>query len=512
MSQTYTSNGRATHKGLALLVLGISQLMIILDATIVNVALTHIATELEVTRFADIQWIVTGYALTFGGVLLLGGKLADRLGRKRMFMVGLFLFGFASLLGGFASSLPILVAARALQGVGGAMLAPAALSLLTVVFEEGKERDRAFGVWAAISAGGAAIGLILGGVLTEYLNWRWVFFVNVPIALFAIWGALRFVPESKDPNARGFDVIGAALITVGLAALVYGLTNINEDTLSDGLKIGIIGGAIVLIAAFFVWEGRIRDPLLPLRLFRFRNLTGANVGGLFVGAGLFSVFLYLVFWMQQINGYSPLTSGFAFLPFTVGIIIGAGFSATMISRLGPRILLTVGPFIAGTGMLLLGLFLEPDSSYVGLILPAQLIMAIGMGVTFPALVSGAVSGVPQENSGIASALLNAAQQVGGAVGVALLTAVSIGRTNTLLADAGIQAMDPGAAAAAMAAAANDPAALAAMAAGQLATQDATVGGWAAALMVGAFLIYLAGILMGLIVRAGRGTKMAPMVG
>jgi hypothetical protein len=216
--------------------------------------------------------------------------------------------------------------------------------------------------------------------------------------------------------------------------------------------------------------------------------------------------------MQQINGYSPLTSGFAFLPFTVGIIIGAGFSATMISRLGPRILLTVGPFIAGTGMLLLGLFLEPDSSYVGLILPAQLIMAIGMGVTFPALVSGAVSGVPQENSGIASALLNAAQQVGGAVGVALLTAVSIGRTNALMAEAGIQPMDPAAAAAAMAAAANDPAAAAAMAAGQLATQGATVEGWAAALLVGAFLIYLAGILMGLIVRAGKGTKMASMVG
>ncbi|MCW5714178.1 MAG: MFS transporter [Bauldia sp.] len=524
MSQTYTSRGTETHKGLALLVLGISQLMIILDATIVNVALNHIAIDFGVfdetgaVDFAQIQWIVTGYALTFGGVLLLGGKLADRLGRRRIFMAGLVLFGFASLLGGFANSLGVLIAARALQGIGGAMLAPAALSLLTVVFEEGKERDRAFGVWAGISAGGAAIGLILGGLLTEKLDdvlvlggnpvegWRWVFFVNVPIALFALWGTLRFVPESKDENAKGFDVIGAVLITAGLAALVYGLANANDPLVATGTKIAFIGGAAVLIAAFFVWEGVIKQPLLPLRLFKFRNLTGSNIGGLFVGAGLFSSFLYLVFWMQQINGWEPLKSGFAFLPFTVGIIIGAAFSSVMIGRLGPRPLVTIGPFIAGTGMLMLGLFLEPDSSYLGLVLPAQLVISIGMGVTFPALVSGAVSGVPQENAGIASALLNAAQQVGGAVGVALLTAISIGRTNSLLtANPPVPTPEMMAAAAA----APDPAAATALAM-QQAAFPAIVDGWGAALTVGAVLIYLAGIIMGSIVRAKPGAmpKMA----
>lgn len=480
------------HKGAILLVLGISQLMIILDATIVNVALNHIAVELRITSFADIQWIVTGYALTFGGVLLLGGKLADRFGRRLIFMAGVLIFGLASLIGGFADSLGVLIAARALQGVGGALLAPAALSMLTVVFEEGKERDRAFGVWAAISAGGAAVGLILGGILTQYLNWRWVFFVNVPIALFAVWGTLRYVPENRDEHARGFDILGALLITAGLALLVYGLAYVNDDTVATGTKIGTILGALLLIAAFFLWQARARTPLLPLGLFRFRNLTGANIGGLFVGAGLFSSFLYLVFWMQQVNGYSPLTSGFAFLPFTVGIIIGAGFSSVMMSRIGPRPLVTIGPFIAGTGMLILGLFLEPGSSYAGLILPAQLVMAIGMGVTFPALVSGAVSGVPQENSGIASALLNAAQQVGGAVGVALLTAVSTGVTAGLigtivLAPTGFPA---------------NPAEIPAFFEGQ-------VEGWATALTVGAGLIYLAGIVMGSIMRAGKGPAPGP---
>lgn len=508
----------ATHKGAALLVLGISQLMIILDATIVNVALNNIAIDLGVlnpdgsVNFADIQWIVTGYALTFGGVLLLGGKLADRIGRRRIFMAGLVLFGFASLLGGFANNLGLLIAARALQGVGGAMLAPAALSLLTVVFEEGKERDRAFGVWAAISAGGAAIGLILGGVLTTYLDgklvlggnpvegWRWVFFVNVPIALFALWGTLRYVPESRDENAKGFDFLGAFLITAGLAGLVYGFAYVNDPTIATGTKVTVIGASVVLIAAFFLLEARIREPLLPPRLFKFRNLTGANIGGLFVGAGLFSSFLYLVFWMQQINGYTPIKSGFSFLPFTVGIIIGAGFSATMMSRLGPRPLVTIGPFIAGTGMLILGLFLEPGSSYSGLILPTQLVISIGMGVTFPALVSSAVSGVPQENSGIASALLNAAQQVGGAVGVALLTAISTGRTNALM--AGTPVFDPAAAAAA--AAADPVAAAAAMEALRATAFGPIVEGWATALMVGAALIYLAGIIMGSIIRADKG--------
>ncbi len=476
----------AVHKGLVLLILGISQLMIILDATIVNVALNSISAELQITSLTSLQWIVTGYALTFGGFLLLGGKLADRIGRRTIFMAGLVLFGVASLAGGLANDLGLLIAARAVQGAGGAMMAPAALSILTVVFAEGKERDRAFGVWAAISAGGAAIGLILGGVLTEYLNWRWVFFVNVPIAAFALFGAIRFVPQSRHEEAKGFDVLGAFLVTAGLATLVYALTNLNNAEWATGTKFGVLAIALVLLVAFVVTQARIRWPLLPLGLFRYRNLTGANLGGLLVGAGLFSVFLYLVLWMQRVNGWTPLESGFAFLPFTVGIIIGAGFSTVMMGRVGPRPLVTIGPIMTALGMLALAIWLKPDSSYAALILPTQLIMSIGLGITFPALVSSAVAGVPQEHAGIASGLLNAAQQVGGAVGLALLTAVSTGKTNSLtegmvLGPEGFPA---------------NPA--------EIPTYiSATVEGWAQALMVAAGIIFLAAIIMTSIVRAKK---------
>ncbi len=476
----------ALRKGLILFILGISQLMIILDGTIVNVALNSIRNDLVISSLTSLQWIVTGYALTFGGFLLLGGKLADRIGRRTIFMAGLVLFGIASLAGGLANSLGVLITARAVQGAGGAMMAPAALSILTVVFAEGKERDRAFGVWAAISAGGAALGLILGGVLTEYANWRWVFFVNVPIAAFAIFGAMRFVPESRHEEAKGFDVFGAVLVTAGLSTLVYALVNLNNADWATGTKIGVVAAALVLLVSFVVIQARIRWPLLPLGLFRYRNLSGANLGGILVGAGLFSVFLYLVLWMQQVNGWTPLQSGFAFLPFTVGIIIGAGFSTVMMSRVGPRPLLTIGPILTGLGMLALSFWLKPDLSYVALLLPTQLIMSIGLGITFPALVSSAVAGVPQEHSGIASGLLNAAQQVGGAVGLALLTAVSTGRTNTLTEGMALGPngfpVNP----------AEFPVFL-----------SATVDGWTKALLVGAILIFSAAVIMTSIVRATK---------
>lgn len=484
----------ALRKGIILLILGISQLMIILDATIVNVALNAIRVDLGVNSLTSLQWIVTGYALTFGGFLLLGGKLADRLGRRTIFLTGLFVFGLASFLGGIAQDLGLLIASRALQGVGGALLAPAALSMLTVVFDEGKERDRAFGVWAAISAGGAAIGLILGGVLTEYLDWRWVFFVNVPIAAFATFGAIRFLPQSRDTTAKGFDIPGAFLVTSGLTVLVYGLVNLNEVEWSTGTKIVVLAAAAILLGAFVVWQTRTRWPLFPPSLLQYRNLVGANIGGLFVGAGLFSVFLYLVLWMQQVNGWTPLQSGFAFLPFTVGIIIGAGFSTVLVGRIGPRPLVTAGPVIAAAGMVALGIWLTPDASYAGLILPAQMLIATGLGLTFPALVGAAVSGVPQENAGIASGLLNAAQQVGGAVGLALLTAVSIGRTNALT--EGIALGPDGSP--------TNPADFPVFI-------SATVEGWALALIVAAGLIFVAAVIMASVVRGGRGSMPAPGV-
>jgi EmrB/QacA subfamily drug resistance transporter len=416
---------------MALLVLAISQLMVVLDATIVNVALPDIARALEIRSQNDLSWIVTGYTLTFGGFLLLGGKLADRLGRRKVFLWGAVLFAVASLLGGLAGNLGLLIVARLVQGLGGALMAPAALSLLTVVFAEGAERNRALGIWAAITAGGAAVGLILGGVLTEYASWRWVLFVNVPIALIAVVGALRFVPESRDERARGFDVPGALLVTGGLVALVYALVKGNDLGWGSGRTVGTLVLAAVLLAAFVVVQQRVTDPLVDFRLFRSRTLLGADLGALFIGAGIFAIFFFLILWMQTINGWSPIESGLAFLPMTLCIGIAAGIASQLLGRVGPRPLLVGGPALAAVGMLFLALRLEPDSSYVGVVLPAIVMIALGMGFAFVALTSAAVAGVPEEDAGVASALLNAGQQIGGALGLAILTAVSTARTEAL---------------------------------------------------------------------------------
>jgi EmrB/QacA subfamily drug resistance transporter len=425
------ADGRELRKGLALLVLAMSQLMIVLDISIVNVALPDIAQALHVHGAEDLSWIVTGYTLTFGGFLLLGGKLADRLGRRRIFVAGAVLFAVASLLGGLAGSLGLLIGARLVQGLGGALMAPSALSMLTVVFAEGRERNRALGIWAAISAGGAAIGLIVGGVLTEYASWRWVLFVNVPVAALAVLGALRTLPESRDGRARGFDVSGAVLATGGLIALVYALVKGNDYGWGSARTLLTLGLAVVLLAAFVVVERRVSDPLVDFRLFRSRTLLGADLGALFIGAGLFAVFFFLILWMQQVHGYSPLRAGFAFLPMIAFIVVGAGIASRLLTRIGPRPLLVVGPVLGAAGMLALALRLSPDSSYAAVVLPALCVLALGMGMTFVALTSSAVAGVPPKDAGVASALLNAGQQIGGALGLAILTAVSTARTDAL---------------------------------------------------------------------------------
>jgi EmrB/QacA subfamily drug resistance transporter len=470
-------DGRVTRKGLALVIVAISQLMVVLDATIVNVALPDIARALEVRSNADLQWVVTGYTLTFGGFLLLGGKLADRLGRRRVFVFGAGLFAFASLLGGIAGNLGLLITARSLQGIGGALMSPAALSLLTVIYQEGKERNRALGIWSAITAGGAALGLILGGVLTEYASWRWVLFVNVPVALIAIFGAERFVPESKDERAQGFDALGAVLVTSGLMALVFALVKANSYGWASGRTVGILGFAALLLVLFVVVQLRASFPLVPFRLFKSRSLLGADVGALFVGAGIFALFFFLILWMQVINHYSPVKAGLLFLPMTVVIGVSAGISAQLLGRIGPRPLLIVGPFLAATGLLSLGLRLEPDSSYLTVVLPSLFLVALGMGMSFVALTSSAVAGVPHEDAGIASALLNAGQQVGGALGLAILTAVSASRTDSLLGSG----------------AGRDPAS---------ATQ-ALVDGWDLGFIVGAAFLLVAGLVMVSLVRVSK---------
>jgi EmrB/QacA subfamily drug resistance transporter len=491
-SHLLNAGGRPVHKNVILATVAIAQLMVVLDATIVNVALFKISESLQVRSQADLSWIVTGYALTFGGFLLLGGKLADRLGRRNVFMAGAVLFAIASLIGGLADNLGVLIAARALQGMGGALMSPAALSILTVVFKEGPERNKALGIWATITAAGAATGLLLGGVLTEYGSWRWVFFVNVPIAVVAVLGALLFVPESRDERARSFDVPGAVFVTGGLMALVFALVKGNDYGWDSFRTVTWFALAALLLVAFIQVQIVSDTPLLPTRLLRLRNVFGADTGALFIGAGIFSIFFFMILWMQQINGYSPIRSGLAFLPMPLCIGISAGISSKLLGRIGPSPLLLVGPIVAASGLMALGLRLEPDSTYLGTVLPSLVCVALGMGMTFVSITSAAVAGIAHEDAGIASAMLNAGQQVGGALGLAVLAAVSSARTEGLfpghlaaqsrLQTPGGSTLDPGVAA-------------------ELAR--ATVEGWGSGFLVGAGFILFAAVLLRVFVHVGK---------
>lgn len=420
------------HKGLALTFLAITQLMIVLDASIVNVALPAIQSALGFSN-SSLQWTVNAYTLIFGGFLLLGGRFADRLGRKRIFIAGLILFVVASAVGGFAQSETMLIIARGVQGLGGALMSPAALSLLTVIFNEGQERNKALGVWGAVGAGGAAVGLLAGGLLVNYLNWRWVFLVNIPVGALALFGAIRFLPESKDPDSNGFDLAGAFTVTVGLIALVASLVRGNDVGWLSGQTIATFLVAIALLVAFVRIEAKGSHPLLPLRIFKNRNIVGADTAILFVGAGMFGMFFYISLYLQlpQLMNYSPIRTGLAFLPVSLAIMLSAGFGSKLLGKYGPRNVAAVGLTIAPIGMLLLAR-VHPGGSYVTDVLIPLLIMSLGLGATFVSLTAAAVSGVDHADSGLASALLNTGQQVGGSLGLALLTAVSTARTAHVL--------------------------------------------------------------------------------
>jgi EmrB/QacA subfamily drug resistance transporter len=417
------------HKGLALAVLALTQLMVVLDSSIVNVALPSVQSALDFSS-TSLQWVVNAYTLVFGGFLLLGGRFADRLGRKRVFIAGLVLFAVASAIGGLANSSGVLLAARALQGLGGALMSPAALSLVTVIFTEGAERNKALGVWGAIAAGGAAIGVLLGGVLVEWLDWRWVFFVNLPIAALAIVGALRFVPESRDENAQGSDVWGAVTVTGGLMALVYALVRGNEVGWATAQTLGTFAASAALLVTFFVLQQKGSSPLMPLRVFESRNVVGANAGLLLLGASIFGMFFYISLYLQQILGYSAMKTGAAFLPVSIIIMLSAGIGSQMLTKFGPRAVGATGLAIAAVGMLLF-IRIHPGGGYLSTILLPLAVIGIGMGPTFVSLTSGGVTGVPHEDAGVASALLNTSQQVGGAIGLAMLTAVSTARFDHL---------------------------------------------------------------------------------
>ena len=408
-----------------------AQFMVILDATIVNVALPSIQIDLEMSD-ADLQWIVNAYTLMFGGFLLLGGRAGDLAGRKKIFLVGLVVFTIASLLNGLAPSSEVLIVFRGLQGLGAALIAPAALSIITATFTEGAERTKAMGVWAAIAVGGGAVGLVLGGILVEALSWPWIFFVNVPVGIAVFILSLRFVPESRDEHAhKSFDLAGAATVTAGLVALVYGIVKAQEKGWTSLHTGGFFALAILLLGSFLVIESRSAEPLVRLSIFRVRTVRAANVVMFLVAAGLFSMFYFNTLYLQRVLDYTPLEAGLAFLPFTAGIIIGAGLSQRFVPTLGAREVPLIGMTMAVLGLLLF-VRLQPDGAYITDFLPGVMLASIGMGLTFVPVTLIATSGIPTDDAGLASGLYNTSQQVGGALGLAILATFAVSKTDDTL--------------------------------------------------------------------------------
>lgn len=429
--EAHDAAARNTHPALALIVIAAAQLMVVLDGSIVNIALPSIQTDLGVSA-SSLAWVVNAYALAFGGLLLLGGKSGDLYGRRRMFRVGVAVFVIASALGGFAVNEGWLIGARVLQGIGGAIAAPTALSLIAVNFREGKARNRAMGVYAAMAGVGATIGLLLGGVLTDYLSWRWVFFVNVPIGIVVLLGTSVLAEGGR--NDGRLDVPGAVLGTGGLLALVYAITRGGESGWTDDMTVACLVASLVLLVVFVGWQARSRHPMMPLWLFSDRSRAGSYATVLFIGAGMFATFYFLTLFLQQVLGYSPIKAGFAYLPFSVGIGLGAAISSKLVERVPPRLIAGPGLLIAAVGMFWLSL-LNPELSYFAQLMPAMSVTAFGLGLSFVPMTLGAVSKVDDQNSGIASALLNTGQQIGGALGLAILSAVATMTSNRQLPDA-----------------------------------------------------------------------------
>jgi EmrB/QacA subfamily drug resistance transporter len=419
------------NRWLVLVLVCLAQFMVVLDATIVNVALPSIQAALHFTP-TSLQWIVNAYTLMFGGFLLLGGRASDLLGRQRLFIAGIFVFTAASLINGVAQSSDVLIAGRALQGLGAALVSPAALAIVTTTFAEGAERTKALGVWSAIAAGGAAAGLVIGGFLTETLSWRWIFFVNLPIGIVAALLSLRFVPNSRpDDRPETYDTAGAVTVTGGLLVLVFAIVKAQGYGWGSSRTAGLFLLAFLLLAAFVVIERRSKAPLIRLGIFRMRSLSGSNVAMLLVASGLFAMFYFASLYMQEILGYGPLKAGVAFVPFTLGIIVGAGASQALIRRIGIRIVVFTG-ITMGTAGLLYFARLPAHGSYVPDLLPTIAVVSIGMGMTFVPLTLLATTNVERGDAGLASGLFNTSQQVGGALGLAILSTLAASRTSNLL--------------------------------------------------------------------------------
>ena len=422
---------QSTNRWLILVIACLAQFMVVLDNTIVNVALPSVQRGLDFSA-ANLQWVVNAYTLIFGGFLLLGGRAADLLGRRRLFMAGVAVFAGASLLNGLAQSSTMLILGRGLQGLGGALVSPAALSIIMTTFQDTGERTRALGVWSAIAAGGAALGLLVGGVLTDLVSWRWNFFVNVPVGVATVLLALRFVPESRaDLGHRRFDAAGATTVTAGLLVLVFGIVKAQSWGWGAGRTLAVLAAGIALLAVFVAIEARSSAPLVRLSIFRIRSIATANSVMMLVASAMFGMFFFASLYVQDVLHYSPLKAGLAFLPVSLGIIVGAGISQGVIKQLGVRNLSALGLLLAAAGLLYLTR-VPVHGHYASDLLAGLLPMSIGMGLVFVPITLLGTSGVSNDDAGLASGLFNSAQQIGGSFGLAILATLAVDRTSSLL--------------------------------------------------------------------------------
>jgi EmrB/QacA subfamily drug resistance transporter len=429
---TQPGTSKPAHLNWILFLACMAQFMVILDVSVVNVALPAIRHGLGFTE-VDLQWVVNAYTVTFAGFLLLGGRAADLIGRRRVFVSGLVLFSLASLAGGISDSRTLLIAARAIQGLGGAVIAPASLSILTTTFQEGPARNRAVGIWGAMGGGGGAAGVLLGGVITDLLSWRWILFINVPIGLLAALAAARLIPEGRDESrARDFDLRGAITATAGLSLVVLGIVRTDQTGWGSAQTLGLIAGGVALLAVFLLIEGKFAHaPLMPLRIFRSRTLSAANIVVMLVGASTFGMWFFLSLWLQQVLGYSPITAGLAFLPMTITIVIASTSASRLVAVLGAKRLL-----LLGLGTLALGLAwmtqIKANGSYFSEMLVPGMLAGAGMGLAFVPATITAVSGVARHEAGLASGVVNTARLFGGALGLAVLAALATSHTNGLV--------------------------------------------------------------------------------
>jgi len=405
--------------------------MTVLDVSIVNVALPSIGESLHFSR-DNLQWVITAYAITFGGFLLLGGRLADLFGRRRLFLIGVVVFTIASFLCGLAWSEGVLIASRAVQGLGAAIISPAALSIIMTTFEEGAERNKALGVWGAIGGSGAAVGVLAGGVLTEYAGWEWIFFVNVPVGVAAFLLAPRFVRESRSERETSQDIGGAVTVTAGLALLVYSVSKAPEHGWGSGWTLLRLALSALLLVAFVVIESRTKDPLMPFRIFRVRTVTGANISALLLGAVVFANFFILTLYVQQVLGWSALKTGVTFIATAGSAVLWAGVAQALVTRVGAKPIMVVG-FVAMTAGMLWYTQIPADGSFWSDLLPGYLLVGFALPFTFIPVSIAALAGVEHDEAGLASGLLNTSQQIGGAIGVAVTSSVSLSHFNHLVA-------------------------------------------------------------------------------